>query len=167
MRGDFICSDDDLLQCDLAVVDTWLFEPERMLLSTSLSGCPLQVDLTKLIEGDVDLERSIQALICSRMTAAGVVESFSLTLINGNRPRGIESTEMNWDIGIAMTSMNFKEIGRSIIIVVSSLLEEHSQTFEALLGADRHAEPEEDLMFPQIDDFDMRLENILKDILTS
>lgn len=167
MKGDFICSDDDPLQYDLAVGSTWLFEPEAMLLSTTLDGCPLQVDLTKLIEGDVDLERPIQALVCSRMNVEGVVENFSFTLINSDAVRNVDRSEMNWDIGIAMTSMDFKEIGRSIIIIVSSLMEEHAQTLEALLGSDGKSDLEEDLMIPKIDDFDMQLENILKDILTS
>lgn len=167
MKGDFISNDDDLLECRLTPDNTWLFEPDDMMLSTVLHGRPLHVDLTKLIEGDVDLERPIQAWICSRMSATGIVEHFSLTLNNSAEQRSLASIEMNRDLGAAIASMDFQKIGRSIIFVVSSLMERHNQTFEALLEADQLTETEEDLMIPRINDFDMRLENILKDILTS
>lgn len=167
MRGEFICNDVHPLGCDLAYADTWLFEPDRMLLSTVVHGRPLQVDLTALIEGDIELSRPIRSLICCQMGATGSVENLSLTLINSNEVQDPEPSEMNWDLGISMSSMDFRWIGRSIILLVSSLLDEHDATLVSLLGADQQVDVETELPIPKIDDFDMRLENILKDILTS
>lgn len=169
MKGEIV-SDRDEFSETLAVTDgTWLFEPDMMMLSTVIHGCPTRIDLTKLIEGEVDLNGKIQALFCAEMGPEGSASHMTMTLIN-NKHGDITSPDLNWDLGTAIASMDFRQIGHCIILIISRLMDDHDQSLQAL--TDRPGEPLprielEDFMIQDDNDYDIRLENLLKDMLGS
>lgn len=145
----------------------WLFEPDRMLMSTRIGGSQLKLDLTRLIEGDVDLESPLQGFLCADMDGSGRANALSIVLRNTK----VDSycLDMNWDLGIAIASMDFIEIGRRIVAISNAILEMHADTLKSLVEVDSLPSSEaspEDFILPQVTDHDLRLENILKDILS-